>query len=348
MGRQLGRHLATRVEPAPDAEPPRAREPRVRASRATAPRGSADLAGKPVLVARYEKRLRRVTHASKILGVAKSFHVYLPDGTLTARGKRYPVLYFFRGHEDEWVNPRQDHSRQRRTVIDAYEEQLRLGRVGPMVLVFPGIASDDNVVSGLLVNMRDPKRAGRHGGVGTGRFEDYFVKELIPLVETSYPVKKGGAHRGAIGFSLGGLMTAKIALQHPGLLTTVGAYDGTFIWHDPQDDRTLRNHIFDAGFGVPRDFEFIEKNSPMHLLERVKTAELERMRFFVEFGPESAEPNDSNFYRGREFLRRLVKRGGRNTGGVVPEGRHNWATADGHVTRTLAAHYSALDHAAVR
>lgn len=300
------------------------------------------LGGKAVLVARHGKRLRRVVHRSRVLECDKVFHVYLPDGTLTARGRRYPVLYFFRGHEDEWVNPQQDHSRQRKTVIDVYEEQLRLGKIGPMVLVFPGIASNDNAVSGLLVNMRAPDRAGHRGGVGTGRYEDYFVQELIPLVESNYPVNPGGAHRGAIGFSLGGLMTAKIALQHPGLLTSVGAYDGTFIWHDPQNDHTLRNHIFDAGFGVPRDFTFIEANSPMHLLEAVPRRYLERMRWFVEFGPESAEPNDSNFYRGREFLRRLTRRGGHNTGGVVNDGHHDWATADHHVRRTLPAHWAAI------
>lgn len=309
---------------------------------AGAARQRSSFAGRPVLVARHGRRLRKVVHRSRVLQVDKTFHVYLPDGNLTARGKQYPVLYFFRGHEDEWVNPRQDGSRLRRTVIDVYEEQFRLGRVGPMVLVFPGIASTDNAVSGLLVNMRDPKRAERRGGIGSGRFEDYFVKELIPLVEKSYPVKQGGAHRGAIGFSLGGLMTAKIALQHPGLLTSVGAYDGTFIWHEPEDDRTIRNHIFDAGFGVPRDFEFIAENSPMHLLERVSKDQLSRMTWFVEFGPEWAEPNDSNFYRGREFLRRLVRKGGRNIGGVVNDGRHNWATADHHVRRTLAGHWAAL------
>lgn len=308
----------------------------------TVARGRETLSGKPILVARHGRRLRRVVHRSRVLGCDKTFHVYLPDGTLTARGKRFPVLYFFRGHEDEWVNPRQDHSRRRRTVIDVYEEQLRLGRVGPMVLVFPGIASADNAVSGLLVNMKEPRRAARRGGIGSGRFEDYFVEELVPLVEKSYPVKKGGAHRGAIGFSLGGLMTAKIALQHPGLLTSVGAYDGTFIWHDSRDDETIRNHIFDPGFGVPRDFELIEANSPVHLLEKVTRVQLARMRWFVEFGPEWAEPNNSNFYRGREFLRRLTRRGGQNTGGVVNDGRHDWATADHHVRRTLAAHWAAL------
>ncbi len=311
-------------------------------SRAKAARAKFSAAGKPMLVARHGKRLRKVEHESRTLGIAKTFHVYLPDGAVAARGKKYPVVYFFRGHEDEWVNPRQDHSRRRRTVIDVYEEQLRLGRVGPMVLVFPGIASADNHVSGLLVNMKDAKRAARHGGVGNGRFEDYLVDELIPLVEKHYPVKAGGAHRGAIGFSLGGLMAAKIALQHPGLFTTVGAYDGTFLWHDLSHDRTLKHHIFDAAFGVPRDLGFIEGHSPIHLLERFPKAQLARMRWFVEFGPEEAEPDDSNFFRGREFLRRLVKKGGVNAGGVIAGGHHDWATADGHVSRTLAAHWSAL------
>jgi enterochelin esterase-like enzyme len=301
----------------------------------------AKAAGTAVMVARHGRKVRKVVHKSKVLGVEKTFYVYLPDGVVNPRGARYPVVYFFRGHEDEWVNPRQDHSRRRRTVIDAYEELLHRGKVGPMVLVFPGMASSDNHISALLVNMKDPKR-GHKGGLGTGKFEDYFVKELVPLVERSYPVRRGGKHRGVIGFSLGGLMAVKIALQHEGLVSSVGAYDGTFLWKDLKRDDTLRHHIFDAAFGVPRDFDLVQQNSPWHLLDRATKPEVERMRWFIEYGPEEAEPDDSNFYRGRELVKKLTRLGIKNEGGVVLHGHHDWQTADNHVTRTLPHHWRAL------
>src|SRR5437867_1078389 len=101
-----------------------------------------------------DQRARRVTIHSKALGVNKNFYVSLPPGYHKAANaqRRYPVLYLFRGHEHEWVHRWQDKSRHGRTVIDVYRELLREGRVGAMILVFPGMSSDDNRIPGLLVN----------------------------------------------------------------------------------------------------------------------------------------------------------------------------------------------------
>jgi len=109
-----------------------------------------------------DPRVRRVTIQSKALGVKKRFYVALPPGyhKISSQETRYPALYLFRGHEHEWVHRWQDRSRNGRTVIDVYRELLREGRVGPMILVFPGISSDDNRVPGLLVNFHAPQLAG--------------------------------------------------------------------------------------------------------------------------------------------------------------------------------------------
>ena len=98
----------------------------------------------------------------------------------------YPVLYLFRGHEHEWVHRWQDRSRHGRTVIDVYRRLLHEGKVGPLILVFPGISSDDNRIPGLLVNFSAPQLVSKIPGIGTGRFEDYFFKELIPTVDRMF------------------------------------------------------------------------------------------------------------------------------------------------------------------
>src|SRR5262249_49597998 len=135
-----------------------------------------------------DPRARRVTIESKALGVKKSFYVSLPPGyaRVASTSVRYPVLYLFRGHEHEWVHRHQDKSRHGRTVIDVYRALLKEGKVGPLILVFPGISSDDNRIPGLLVNFRAPQLAAASPGVGTGRFEDYFFNELIPFVDTRF------------------------------------------------------------------------------------------------------------------------------------------------------------------
>lgn len=288
--------------------------------------------------------LKHVVHRSRVLGINKSFYVYLPaiHGSPWGGG-RFPVVYLFRGHQREWINPRQDGSRRGRTVLDAYEDLLQHGRMGPVVLVFPGISSDDNTVNAALTNMREPERVAHVRGIGTGRFEDYFLDELMPLVEAEHPVLPGPAHRGVDGFSLGGLMAVKIALGHPGLFTSVGAYDGLYFYNKRLiRDRALKKSLFDAVFGVPRDLAWVARNNPAHQIQKVSVDVLARMKWFLEYGPEASEPGDSNYYRGRDLVRQLARRGVRNDGGVVADGHHDWATADAHLARTLPKHWEAL------
>jgi len=135
-----------------------------------------------------DERVRRITIDSEILGVTKSFYVALPSGyyRIINSQQRYPTLYLFRGHEREWVHRFQDNSRHGRTVIDVYRRLLEEGKVGPMIIVFPGISSDDNRVPGMLVNFREPTLVKDVPGIGSGRFEDYFLHELVPYVDAHF------------------------------------------------------------------------------------------------------------------------------------------------------------------
>src|SRR5918911_297388 len=158
---------------------------------------------------RYAERLR----------VKKNFYVALPPGyhKVSNSNTRYPALYLFRGHEHEWVHRWQDRSRNGRTVIDVYRELLQEGKVGPMILVFPGISSDDNRVPGLLVNFQAPELAEGVPGIGTGRFEDYFFEELIPCVDQMFRTIPDRSGRGVDGFSLVGFQAMKAAAGRPDL-----------------------------------------------------------------------------------------------------------------------------------
>jgi enterochelin esterase-like enzyme len=176
----------------------------------------------------YDVRARLIELRSTVLGVPKRFYIYTPPG-YTSSDQKLPALYMFRGHEREWINANEDPTRAGRTVIDVYEELLAAGDIGPMALVFPGIASDDNSVPGLLVNFKQPELT-TASGIGTGQFEQYFLHELIPFVERFYYVDSYA--RSVEGFSLGGFQAAKIAAQHPHLFRSVGVFDGTYFWDD--------------------------------------------------------------------------------------------------------------------
>jgi len=71
-------------------------------------------------------------------------------------------------------------------------------------MVFPGISSDDNRVPGLLVNFRALDQAHSSLGIGMGRFEDYFLEEIIPYVDGRFRTVADTSGRAVEGFSLGG------------------------------------------------------------------------------------------------------------------------------------------------
>ncbi len=310
-----------------------------------------------------DSRVLRVTLDSQALGIAKSFYVFVPplephdDPTHPAgmAPARCPALYLLRGHEREWVNPTEDPSRgDARTVVDVYLHLHATGLIGPMILVFPGVTSEDNRMHSAGVNLRGRALLSDDlPGVGSGRFEDYLVREVIPAVDALFPTLAGGRHRGVDGFSLGGFMAARLAAGRPDLFATAGAYDGTFLYANARgtairaDDRVYRNRILDPAFGRPRDGAFAAANNAANLALRANRGELDGIRWLLQYGAESLEPWGSNYYRGRYLRDLLIARGldvatDATLPPVLDGGVHDWATADRHMELTLPLHWAIL------
>ena len=296
----------------------------------------------------YDARAERITVQSQTLGVPKSFYVYTPPGYDPAGAARLPVLYLLRGHEREWINKREDGTRGGHNVIDVYEELLAQKAVGPLLLVFPGISSDDNSVPGMLTNFRAPTLT-TASGIGTGRFEDYFIQELIPYVDSHYATIASKAGRGVDGFSLGGTMSTKIAAGHPDLFATVGAFDGLYFYARPdctavdtERDSVFGYLMFNPIFGRPPDPVYGAANNAPNLVCNGTPAALQSLHWFIQYGPESAEPNDSNYYRGVHLVEQLTAKGVKNEIEPILLGNHRWGTADAHLRLTLPLHWTVL------
>lgn len=308
----------------------------------------------PALPVVYDTRVRHVTFFSPALGVSRGFFIYIPPDV--DDDHRAPTLYLLRGHEREWINPFEDQSRGGRNVIDVYETQRAAGRVGPLALVFPGTSSDDNRIPGMLLNMRAPHMANGISGIGSGRFADYFFNDLIPYVESHFPVIVGGRARGIVGFSLGGAMALSAAARRPDLFACAGAYDGTFLYACDRGrrvrkrDRVVANAMFDAAYGVPRDLAFVAQHNAPNLILRSRREELARITWVVAYGPEAQEPWQANYYRGEHLLACLHARGLANAleDPVLPDGDHSWRTADRFIALTLPLYDHALRHESPR
>ncbi|MBI3929759.1 MAG: hypothetical protein HY319_29735 [Armatimonadetes bacterium] len=276
----------------------------------------------------------RVPLFSPRLGLRRWLSVQVPPGYRP--GRAYPIAYLFRGHYTEWLNPAQDASRAE--ILPARVlRAIETGELPPLVLVFPCLGSDDRRFHTVAADWGAAHQARSASGMGLGRFESHLVHEVLPRVESALQLEE--PCRLAIGFSLGGLVALQLALRHPRLFSHVGAYDPSFFRDPPDAEDTILHHtMFDPVFGRPRDSTRVKTHSPIWLCRQLPQEQLQRMKFYLQSGPEAAEPNDSNYERTARFLRELQARGLSNQlPQVVEEGHHDWETADRFVLRVLRA-----------
>jgi S-formylglutathione hydrolase FrmB len=286
-------------------------------------------------------RVQRIRHFSAALGVEKAFNIYVPPEA-SDPGRRFPALYLFRGHEDEWINKNQDATRGGTNVVDVYLDLRSQGLVEPMILVFPGLTNATGAIHSAGINMR---ASGNVASLGTGRFEDYLVEDLIPYVDANFPTIASKAGRGLDGFSLGGFVSMNLALRHPDLFATAGAFDGLYLLAKngkpakvAKTDPFYNHAIFDAAFGLPRDVAFVSANNPLTAIADVAPEAVQSIRWLLEFGPKALEPN-VNFVRGKRMVKAIRAKGGENLmGGVVAGSAHTWNSADEHMRRSLPIH----------
>lgn len=294
-----------------------------------------------------DPRAQCITWFSPTLGVVKRLNIYLPP-SYACEDTRYPVVFLLRGHEREWINTHQDDSRAGRNVIDVYEDLLRDGDVGPMILVMPSLASDDGSAHGIGIDLLKPWLGNQTAGSGTGLWETYLRTDVVDLVDAHWRTLGTGKHRGVDGFSLGGAMSLKFAAKFPGLFRTAGAYDGTFLYADGasvrSSDQLLGNPIWEPAFGRRRNLQYAAANNVANLLLHADAATIRHTVWMVQYGPEHVEPWGSNYYRGQHVVDILKLRGIPNgvDDPIIPNATHSWANADAHMRAMLPIHWSHL------
>lgn len=154
---------------------------------------------------RYVKRtIIKEQVPSAILQEIRNVKVYLPPGYNELVS--YPVLYCQDG-----------------------EDFLHFGRTATLM---NQLILDDGLEPALVVFV-DVDKSARTGeySPGGGRFRSYlrfFAEELLPFIETKYPVRAEADSRVLAGDSLGGTVSLHLALEYPHLFRRVLALSGAF------------------------------------------------------------------------------------------------------------------------
>ena len=181
----------------------------------------------------YETR----TVKSKILGMERSYSIYLPAGYDEGDGS-YPVLYLLHGLGDNhtgWVQFGQ--------VQYIADKAIAEGKSAPMIIVMP----DADTVHKGYFNLLD----------GTYNYEDFFFQELIPHIEKTYS--------GALFY----------ALHYPEMFVAVAPLSAvggawTFDQMKNQSDLSKVSEEKKAEVFGQMDIQTILEKSPKEKLDRIK------------------------------------------------------------------------------
>lgn len=299
---------------------------------------------------------------STSLGIEKTYRIYLPPGYAESN-QRYPVVYLFRGHEDEWFNPGQDDTRGGSSVEDLANELIGNGEIGEMIIVGVGLTSEDNQIHGLGVNFLNPGLVRKRKGIGSGQFENFFVKDLIGHIDTTYRTLPSPDARALDGFSLGGFSSLMFALKYPHLFTSIGSYDGSFMFYNLQDPRIgegdCRDHLwlrddsmFAPAFRPPGkkkyDREYMLTYSVGNILENYpekQKQQLSSLRFFITCA--AYDGFQGNRDRSVHLMTLLQLHGLQNSAPsliLANDALHNWKFADLHLRKSLPFHSASFGY----
>lgn len=156
------------------------------------------------------KVLESLGMKSELLNTEVKYSVYLPDGYEHSE-RKYPVVYLlngYTGNETDWI--------ESGSMKHSVDHEIAEGNIQKMVIVMPD--GDDR----LYMNRTD----------GTYPYEDMFIKELLPFIQSQYRIRKGKRYTGISGLSMGGAGALKLALKYDEMFGACAAFSAAVFTED--------------------------------------------------------------------------------------------------------------------
>lgn len=169
----------------------------------------------PIGYDQYRENITRgdmntVEYYSSTVGKHRKAMVYTPPGF--SESGRYNVLYLLHGiggDEAEWYN----HGHPEIILDNLYADN----KLAPMIVVLPnGRAMPDDRATGDIFDAEKVK--------AFETFESDLLHDVIPFIESNYPVLTDRENRALAGLSMGGGQSLNIGLNHLDRFAWIGAF----------------------------------------------------------------------------------------------------------------------------
>lgn len=227
----------------------------------------------PVVAAPQARLLESMTMNSSLMNRSVKFSIYLPPDYYVSN-RRYPVVYLLHGYGDNetsWV--------QFGEADRIADTAIKAGELPPMIIVMP------NGGATFYVNDYQNKV----------RYEDMFVTELIPHIDSSFRTRTQREFRAISGLSMGGFGSLTLAMHHPDLFGSCAALSAGIRTDEGfvaiPDERY--NLVFAPVFSGPAKGEdrltvAWKRNSPITLAKSAPEGDLSKVRWYIDCGDDDA------------------------------------------------------------
>jgi enterochelin esterase-like enzyme len=227
----------------------------------------------PVVSAPQARLLESMVMSSSLMNQGVKFSIYLPPDYYTSN-RRYPVVYLLHGYGDNetsWVQ-----FGEANRIADAGIDE---GKLPPMIIVMP------NGGASWFVNDYQNKV----------RYEDMFVQELIPHIDSSFRTRTQREFRGISGLSMGGFGALTLAMHHPELFGSCAALsagirtdEGFKAIPDDRYDVVFGPVFSGSAKGEERLTVAWKRNSPITLAKSAPESDLSKVRWYIDCGDDDA------------------------------------------------------------
>jgi S-formylglutathione hydrolase FrmB len=252
---------------------------------------------------------------SQILGRSVEVCVVLP-ADYSSSSKRFPVLYYLHGlfeNEHSWID------RGGQSILEGL---VANGDVGEFIVVLPDGGKS------FYINSID----------GRDRYEDFFVQELVPWVDTNFRTLASRQARGVAGDSMGGYGSLHLGMRHAELFGSVSAQSAALIAKLPNPLPTegrwgFYARILQEPFGSPLNDAYWDSNSPLTLAEY--PSKFSGVKLYFDCGNQDRY----GFDEGAKSLDQTLTSKGFPHIFEIREGNHGWSYLSQYMKYPLVFHW---------
>ncbi|MDE6762868.1 MAG: esterase family protein [Oscillospiraceae bacterium] len=243
-----------------------------------------------------EANVKKINFHSNILNKDMGINVYIPKGY---NANLLPILYFLHGRSgnedimfDLNINVKAD-------------ELIATGKIKPIIIVCPRIENSRGINSSLIC-----KEVFSPGNsdivINIGMYEDYFIKEVISLIENEFNTTKDRRSRYIGGVSAGGYAALHYAFRHQEMFSKVGGHMPAIELNLEEEDTPYFN-----------DMSIWEKYDPITIAKNNYISK--DIKIYLDAGNQ----DEGHFYDGCKILQNILEQKGTISQNHIFIGHHS-------------------------